>query len=589
MSGSSIQINIPSTVSSPSPAAVDPASGMPTTYSTTGSMDVSDALLSANNQAQTAYQSIARGGGGGGGAGLTIAKEAATQSGQANADIATLDNAAAMKLKADNERAMSMFGWNSDGGAMSVATLSQQASQTEAKVAQEQQALSEHLGQGFMDDPLQWLVNQFTIPYEAKKLMADTASVSQQLDVLKKLGDLTEQSYRINAGVDTAASTARETALRTLAFAQAKQRLADATFTASSLDIQSTNVRLAATRDAFDASVAVNNAHNETLRLGLAEQGLQLQTKELDLNTIKTQLETDANNRAAAMAPFNELTAKLQSDNLQQVADAKVELNSRLANVSKMYGLQPVTVEMFQAMPDNPLKQWLTQQAMNPNIQDGRYGFDATNSIQIVNKTELPLTPGARITAENLQKTMNSVIGPEALTFKQLPDAVQHMRIQNGIIDEINKEKGNIPDAGGLYSPPPLVSTLSIGAVAATDIGKTLMSAANSDPNHATKAQEVMATASLLIQQGKLTIPQAAEQVAQIYNAIMADNTINRQYGRFALPTMDATTGYHQTVSIGNVLGSAQNVDLSDSGAVATVLTRMNYYKGATGPSLIGP
>ena len=318
----------------------------------------------------------------------------------------------------------------------------------------------------------------------------------------------------------------------------------------------------------------MNNAINSNKQLALE------QTK-VSNDTQRTRIDADQNARQAALAPFQLLEANINSKNAEIAQASRIDLQKKLDTALAMNGLTPLTVDQFRALPDAKMKSFIADQIMDPNLQQGQYGYNATDAVRRVNAAEVPLPAGIDYVRNKLTNFMQSAItavGPQV--FKTLPLEDQNAKIQTSIQTSVQAERNNIPNEGGIFSPAPLSSTVKIPAVFATDIGKALMPLANGNPNYATKSQDVFATAALLIQQGKLTVGQASDQISQIYNAIAADVSNQRQYQRFHIAGPSAETGFRQTVLTGG-FNSSTTIDMTKPGAVATTLQRMIYNQGA--------
>jgi hypothetical protein len=592
----------------------------PDSTSSASDFNLPSLLVNSFNETQQQFKNIAASGGGGGGQGLATATAGTQQTAQAEADIATLQGAAAAKLQADNQAAAARYGMLPGAGSLNVVAISEHLKNLEERILGEQEDLRGTLNQSFLDNPVQWIVNQFKIPHMARIQMQDEATYQQQSDVLTSMAAHTEEAFKVNAGVDTANATAMAVALSSKAFGQAKERLAQDQFEAAKIGIEATNVRLAATRDQFEASVQFNNAINQKTDIGIKQQQLQIsqqefelqgrrftadqeqRAKELDIsykrldqentkigieqqqlaiNDNRLQIEKDQNARQAALAPFQLLLEQTQSADAVIRAQSKADLQQKLNAALVMSNMNPMTVDQYIALPDTKRKQFLADQMMDPNLQGGQYGFNATDAVRRVNSYEIPLPSGVDYVRNKLTDYMQNAItqvGPQL--FKTLPLEDQNAKIQGSIQASLAREMNNIPDTGGMFSPPPLLSTVKIPAVFSTDIGKALLPLANGNPQYATKSQDIYAMAATMIHEGKLTVGQAADQISQIYTAIATDVSNQRQYQRFQVVGPSKESGFKQTVLTGG-FSSSTTVDNTNAGAVATTLQRMLYNQGA--------
>lgn len=555
----------------------------------TGEVNVSSLLADAFSQAKQNYAAIAANGGGGGGGGYALEQQGGQQVAQGQADVATLEGAAQAKLKADNAATAAKFGFLPGAAQTAIAGWAGSLAEDEAQLFQEQEGLRAKLGAGPLSNPLQWLMNQFELPNEIAHYNAGVESINQRFGVLNQLTKQASDEFAVNAAVDQVDGVAKAKALSMIAFGQAKERLSDAAFKAAQIGIQGQSVRLAATRDAFDAAVAVNNAGNESIRNNIALQGLDIQKKELQDRDIQTAIAQDQNARNALQSQTQQAIETLQLKGLNREDAARTVAQAQLDNVTKTFGLNKMTVEQFKMLPDSPLQRLVVQGMIDPNVQAGRLGYDAVTSLNNANINNLPLPGGQQYVREKLNDIVNTWDSQNAFTAKSMPPEAVHAMQMNAIRDSLNRQASNIAPTGNMFSPAPLKSVLEIPAVQATSLAKDLNPLWQANPEYKTDANDFMAAAALKIQQGKATPEQMAAEISQIYNAIIVDTNQRNNYQKFGFSGLNSKTGFLTSVQMTGGFGGTGTLDMSNKAAVEAALTRMIISKQLMEQQVSGP
>lgn len=531
-----------------------------------------------------------------GGTGQSLANQGSDleRAGQVAMNEATMR--AAIKLQADNATQAAMFGFTPGAPTGIKAELSQKIQAEQRDLDQRREMILSKQQTGFFDNPLSWAVNQITLPYDIAAFNTRNAGQEQHLAVLHSLAILNDDQYRTNAAIDTAASTSLLDGMNTLAAAKAFKEKAASANQAAQLGMEGIRIRMAASADMFRTAVVLNDERIKEVQLGFQRQGLENATTHLELAKahdvreqeaavraeVQSNIAQDTNNRATES---HKLDMEVRSLHLGSEQDKKVildKLNERLANVSRVLNLAPMTWQELQVMGSGKQKDFWENAARDPNFQEGRLGYDATSAMQTANTFNLPLNPGINIVRDHLIKAQDQAIAEAGggITWKSLGPDVQHYKIQEQIIKRVSAELRNIPDGGGLFSPPSLLKVLEIGqgdsSIAQSKIGTALSPLASSTPNYAFKADDVMATAIQLINDKKATPAEMATEIANIYTAVMVDNNDIRQYGRMALkPPTAGVEGFNTTVQMGINFNGRQSINMVSRAAVESALTRL--------------
>lgn len=486
---------------------------------------------------------------------------------------------AAIRLQADNAKVAAAFGFTPGASDGTIAAFSKQIADNETALDQKKSEILQKQGLSFFDDPVQWLFNQVALPYDIAEFNTRVSTSEHKLDVLKKMEEATLEGYKINAGVDVAASSVLLKGMNDQAAATALQESSKFGLQAAQLGVSETSVRMTATMDGFNAAVAANSQLIQLQHLDIAQKGIAISEQNLDLAKIHSKLEEESADRAKQMGAIELQRQTLALGSDQDKQKSLTELNDRLLRASTVLKVNPVTWQQLQVMGDGPQKEFWMRAISDPNIQEsGRLGFDATNALATANNFNLPMTPGINIVREKLINIRDNVIAPQQLTWKTLSPDSQHLQIQTAISSAVTREAHNIPDQGGIFSPGTLSSTLSIGqgeaSLANTKIGAALAPAAKADPNMATRADMIISTASQLIQAGKATPSEMAAEIKRIYTSILVDNNNQRQYGLMGLKALDPNVeGYNTIVSMGGY-GNSKPVNLTSQAQIEALLTR---------------
>lgn len=483
---------------------------------------------------------------------------------------------------ADNATAAAAFGFTPGASDGTIAKYSAAISDAENAVDAKR---SEILGKqqlSFFDDPIQWMFNQVALPFDIAEFHTLNSTAAHKLDILTRMEQATQEAFKINAGVDQASAAAVVDGQNKVAAGQAMVAQAASGVQTAQLGLQATSVRLAGTKDAFDASIQAHQAW-------VADQNVAINAAQLDLNKqqladsdARLLLEKDQAARQEQQATVQLALSNLSLGNEQIAAQGRNDLNIRLAKVAQVWKVQPVTIDQLRLMGDGPTRKFWENGIMDPAIQEGNapaLGYDATDALGKANAANAALTPAINYVRDKLITMRDNVIMPLQMTWKSLSPDTQHVMIQNAIQGDVKKEVNNIPDQGGIFSPGTLRSTLSIGqgeaSLANTKIGAALSPAAKADPTLPTKASMIMDTAVQLIQGGKMTPAEAAGEINRIYGAVVQDNNEQRQYQEFRLNPLDPqVNGFKTSVQFGTGWGNKAPVNMLSPSAVEAVLTR---------------
>lgn len=519
----------------------------------------------------------------GGGQSEALTKQGSELQAEGQREVNEANVRAAVKMKMDNAAVAAAFGFMTPRGqSISAAELSEKIAIEEKDLDERRSMILAKQEASFFDNPISWISNQISLPFDIAAFNNVNAGQEHHLAVLHRLASFTEEQIKINAAVDTAAGAGMLDGMNKMATAKALEQQAASSLAVAQLGVHANSVRLAATEDMFRNSIATNELKVKAVEISLREKGLSMEEEKLSLEKVHSTLEQNAALRAEESHKLEIIQRQLTLGNEQERVAAKLDLNKRLLIAAQVFKLDPINVDQLQLLGSGPQKAFWEQAISDPNIQSGRLGFDAASALDVANKLNMPLTPGINIVREKLITWQQNAIANEGggITWKALGPEVQHFKVQKLIADNAVSEMKNIPNEGGIFSPPSLVKVLQIGtgdaALANTKIGAALAPLAARTPNYATKADDILAVAADLIAKGEASPAQMAAEINKIYTAILVDNNDVRQYSLLGLKAPTAgVEGFKTSIQLGNAFGSKAIVNMTSPAAVEGILTRL--------------
>lgn len=514
------------------------------------------ALVQAGKNAQAAAQTSQQG----------ITTEA-----QGKVAETTANEQAAIKLKSDTQNIMTAMGVNPGVAGSTFATYSKAMTDRADQILTDQKELEGRTRVGIFDNPIQWLVNQFDIPFEREKLNTEIASQKTDAETLANLQTNASDQVRLATAADTGASAERLAGQTQQIAGAALSTAATAQEKASQFGLQYSSVRNAIDQDAFNRVMAIHNASVEDANLKLNQGRFEIEEKYKNMQEEYRQEQIDAKNRDAV---------------------AQASLQGKLDLATSALGIPKLSYEEYNKL-GGALKDQVDRAAIYFGDPTGSAASPA-RTLSIVNDLNAPMTPGANITRVQLMDQIKP-LSSNAEYVNAKPDIKMQMEDQK-LIDFANTQHENITPTGNLYSPGSLQSTLAIPMVASTPLAKALEPLAQ-DKTVPTDFNTIFHTASDLIKNKKASPAEMAAQISQMYQAIAQDVTVTKQFSKFGLPLVGGANGYRVPFSYGQVWRSRDFVDATNKSAVEADLTRMvaqeKYYKGldittAIGKSIIG-
>lgn len=470
--------------------------------------------------------------------------------------INTIKGAAAAKEQADNAAASASFGTNKDAASYVIGNLAAGVLAKEQDIQQRRDMISKKLDVGITDDPLQWMINQFTVPMDVYAANVKIAGVNQDLDVIHQLEQVTREQATTNAMNDQADASVLADRQNQVLAGQAQINLGKSQQQLAALGMQGVTLKDAQTRDQLSAMWQLNNAQNESERLKISEANqplLQAQKEELILKNQQTLADKQASDQDKAL------------------------LITGLQKFGAMINQAPPSMEALKLMSPKQRDIWLNG-ASDPDVEQGRLPGASIGPAQAFNEANdigARLTPGMNDVRQKLGVIIDTNKGDNALGYSQLKPAEQIQLGNAAIKQAVQNQLKNIPTNDSFYSPMSLNRMITASpALANNPIVAQLAPIAAADDTYAANPNDMIKTAMTAVGSGKMTVAEASTSIAELYQTMSQQLNGIKQYSRFGLPNLGADTGYKQSVFTGVGFGSSRVVDMTNAADVENILTR---------------
>lgn len=485
------------------------------------------------------------------------AQSAAIQdSAKAKNEVARLTALARLKRETADKQASAAIGTNPEASSYIIAAMSDSILNIKAELDQRDTALQEKLDTKFGDDPVGWIVNQFTIPGDIVAYEHRQKKLIETGEVMDKAIARTTANAAMNAAIDAGTGMEKIAAEENQNLAEARIKVETANQNLVQMNLQGINIRRAVNKEQFDMTIAANNADVQQQQLQLSRSHLQIAQRSADLQEFMKTLAID------------EKTEKAELLAVQQ---------NKLDRTTATLGMPRMSVAEYRTLTGK--RKDLLQDAMGDvDIEEGRLGFNAAAALQTANGLNMPLTPGGNIVREKLIGWMAGVEAADP-TWKTKDPGQKNLAIQKEIETRLKAEAKNVPDEDGVYSPPPLSAVLKIPAVASMGIAKDL-SVLGASQNYKTSATDIFRIVSEKIVNSKSPeeksqlIKQTAAEIATMYEAISVDNRTQRLYKKLVIPPLTPATGFNVNVYTGSGWSGSQMINMMDKAQVENALIR---------------
>lgn len=464
-----------------------------------------------------------------------------------------------VKKQRDDAAAAAAVGMTPGAPSDLVVTTLQQYQQTEAQLNEQGAMIREKQNESFLDNPLQWFTNQFSLPFDIAAYNSGVSNQDRRLEFLAGLSRSFQQQAQVNATVDVATDESLLAGMNKIALGKAQAAAASSQMALAQMGLSVVNMRVVMTDKVYDNALRLSDLN------------------ERQADRIFRQHQ-DA--RADQQLDIEKARLKMQSTDFETKQKGIAEFQLLLDRVTGMFNMDRVTVEMFNT---NPAAQKILMPLLsNPALLTGRYGD--TPAAALNTTVNMPLPPGNDITRNILVSEQNRLITSKGPTWKGLGEESQNAQLDAALTAKAVGERNNIPITGGMYSAPPIKAVLTMAGLVneeKTGYRQTLLNdlvpLAQANPDAAFNPDDLMAAAIKRINAGTATVDQMATEISQIYKAIGIDNTGQRGYARFKLPLLLASNGgFKQEITIPYAVGNLrETVNLMDPVALVNAFVKI--------------
>lgn len=429
--------------------------------------------------------------------------------------------------------------------------------------------------QEFFDDPLQWLTNQFALPFDIAAYNAKIAQQDRDFDFLSGMSKIFDDQARVNAAVDVATGQSLLDGLNRIALGKAQSAAAGSQMELARLGLNIVNMR------ANMSDQILGNYLKAMDYLGREQSRIQEERR--------LKLSEEAGVRAEETLKLQRAEADARATEIARKESGRRFLQERINTATNVIGMTAISVDDY--LMDPNIQKRLAPFMLSPEVMTGTLGSTPAQALDMVQG--FPLTPGNELTRRWGEATNNATVTAAAAGtgWRNLGAEAQEELKTKKLLEAANRERANIPESGGLYSLPPLKSVLTMRSLMTEDgkqfrfsILEDMLPLVRADENIATKPELFVAAAAARIRDGKATVDQMALELSNIYRAMGMDNNLLRGYNKFNLPVLAADNGgFKQQLNLTGVFGGSTVVDFMNAPAVRNALQR---YMARTKPRM---
>lgn len=552
----------------PAPPPVSTPSPSPSASSNYQPIDIVAALKDGMNNLKEGIRSAVGLGSGAvssANSSASAAKEATVTEAKAQGQIANIQATRDLQLKADDAATDANLGMQPGAASWLAANVRDNVLPKQIQTQKDQDELEAMKKVGFLDDPIQHVINSFLIPFKEGALKQEQSDIDQRLGVTSAITSLDTAIKANNATSDVVDATAKAKALSDEAVAQAVQKQAEITDRASALQISGAQLSLQATTQGVDTAFKFLDAQFMQRRDGYEA------------------LQADANaayKNAAASA--DQLRVKLESEN---DADKQAAFQQIQKAANDKAGIVIPSYNAFKLM-GTAQKDTLLTMAGNSTITTAIDPLSTTKSIDMLgNLGSGGPSPGVQYVI-NKAKDIAAPVDTNTLYLALKQEDKIPLKDQR-ISDATKQELQNIPTTGGFYSPFTFDKTANINpTISALPLIKEMVAGGlGKDGTTPTNPDDFMATGLAQVNRG-VPVSDVAAQIAYTFKSVAGNLQQVRNYGLVNVTGLAPSQPYNMTVhappDIQSMRGYAslpKIIDVSNVAAVQNYLTRLAAMK----------
>jgi hypothetical protein len=478
--------------------------------------------------------------------------EASTTAKQAINDI---EGAANATRQAHVSAATEAWGTNPNAASYVIDKMGTDILAREQDIANRQDMITKKLDVNFLDDPLQWMVNQFTVPFDQQALEGAQAAVDEKKNVATMLLAKTTQIAASDAIIDEASATKVAAQKNAELAGQAMQQVAKSQTELARLGLTAASIKNANSRDSLDALMRYQSA---------VAQNSQLQMEREKVDIAKQSLEI---NRA-----YKDVATQAAQGNL----DGQRQIEANLVKLQRLTGgSNPTTYKEYASLPANR-RAALDDLMSSLNFAEGRVANSPSEALEAVDKSHLQLPPGATQNVLKLKSLRDDTIAQVTpIMWNTMKDDAKQYALNQTVKQEVRREVANIPTQDGFYSPPSLLAVIAANKyLGASPISQALAGTATINDGRVPADPSVIVNKAVeLAISGKMSPADAADNVNQIYKGVLATTNEIRQFKLLSLPELSpATTGYNTTVR--DINGNSVQLNMLSKPQLEAYITR---------------
>lgn len=417
-----------------------------------------------------------------------------------------------------------------------------------------EQTIADKQSVGFTDNPLQYIINQFTVNDDINK---HNALVDVEDGAGKSIEDITRESSAVaqnqkNFEISITAASAKAESDSILAKAQAQA--SDVREKSMNYQADAVNASMAQSKDVLNIQSDINNAKQQ-------QEERALRMKEFDMHSAK--FEWDKQDRADKQASDTSLAETMQK------------------GLNVIYGAKAPNIS---ASPQIA-KDWIMRlksggevgKLANSAYMKGLSGILGGSAAQVIDEIYSGVAVDVKPGQEPILKLFENSRRELAAVSPDIKDDAQRQALVNATVNKnLEKMAKNIKpgDTDNVFNVGDVRNYLTSAAVASTPLAQKILAESKVDMNDPSK---VYAEALRGVKEGKIKIEEAADGLATLYKQAVDTNLKIRDMARYgvALDSKAENVRNFKTdiqTRPGALIGGHEIVNMADDNSVKRAL-----------------
>lgn len=459
------------------------------------------------------------------------------ESAAATADANTEIGRKKLAREAADKKAAADLGTNPDSQSYVLTSVASNILGMRQDLAERDKKIQEKLDTRFIDDPVSWLVNQFTVQGDVASYNNVVQKLNEENAILGSLQERTTAQATVNAAIDSGTSEQILASQNKATLAAAKVQMAQSQERLGQMGLSEISIRNAMNSQQLDQVFKMDS---------------------MQLTVQQYQLAVSADRRAEETLKLTKQIHQMQIDEHKMNMEERQALQEKINKATNMLGDNSMSISEYKLLT-GPRKEVL-ESVMASQEVTGSIGYNTAASLEMANKYNAGLSPGIN----TVRRTLNGIVktAVNSVTYASMKPE-QRIAAEQELVDaHVRTEKANIPEENGIYSAPPLSKVIAIPAIASLPVAALLAPLA-AKPDYKTSGSDVHAALSQAIEKGQMTPQVAAQQAAAMYRAIIVANNTDKQFQTLALPRQSQDS-FQQSVATGNGWSGTENFNLAN-------------------------